>query len=79
MFQWILKIKAQIKLNKARKKANYAWLMTGRKHYVLMAENARLIIVNRDSLKEYNRHAKKKISSFELSSICLYMTKQGKV
>jgi hypothetical protein len=79
MIHWILRKKAEFKLNRAIKKAELQRTKTGRRHYVMMVEGARLIILNRDSLKHYNKTAKKKITSFELSNMCLYMTKQGKI
>lgn len=77
MTKWILQIKASWKLKRAIKRADKAWLFTGRKHYVIMNERAQLIILNRAMLVEYNRKAKKRLKSYELSEICLYQTSNG--
>lgn len=77
MINWILQIKANWKLKRAIKKADKAREFTGRKHYVIMDEKARLIILNREMLKEYNRKAKKRLKSYELSDVCLYQTPNG--
>ena len=71
------RIFAQWYFNRAVKRANKAWQLTGKRHYVVPDDNMNLLVVDREYIKTYNKETGKKINAIKLLEMALYATPVG--
>lgn len=79
LLPWIVKRNSK----KAINKANGLWLTTGKQHFVLKTGETRFTVLNKHSLKKYNKRAKskgmKEYNHYLITQEATYITPAGTI
>jgi len=69
------KLRTRLYIKSKIREANRLFLETGKRYFVIRVANDKLMVVNNEFLKEFNKLSKKKVTCKSLSEHSIYYTR----